>query len=265
MQRVSTFSLFLFRPTTWIVLFFTTINMPGVQHNTQSLGLNFTPGPVFYICLAFTIIMLFWPWIFFGVTWSLGGIQMHHTAARIVHEHPQDTAFFVTMLCNGLSTFTAILFSAAVVSLSQRWVVHKDTTILHITLFSALKNNGLPISLLGEGNFALFVLAVVYFLMFQLVTPGITALLTPVTFNRTISLSGTELDFASIDTGCIDWFNNNTIPHSCDWMVKSTSFHTKAAYSILPASVYFTDVQRVELHRLPRREPDGGRIGIRSW
>jgi hypothetical protein len=221
------------------------------SRSTLSLDLNLTPGPVFRLCLASTIIMLLWPWIFFGVTWGLGGIKMHHTAASIVHEHPQDAAYFVTALCSGISAFIVFLFSAAIVNLSQQWVVHKDTTVLHITLFSALKNVTPPVLLLREGKVALFVIAVVYYLLFLLITPGITALLTPVPFNQTISLTGTELDFASTDTGCIDWFNNNTIPHRCDWMVNLTFFHAKVAYSTLFISVYLTDVQWFELYRLP--------------
>jgi hypothetical protein len=36
-------------------------------------------------------------------------------------------------------------------------------------------------------------------------------------------VTGTELDFGSVDTTCIDWFNNNTIPHQCDWQVSIRS------------------------------------------
>lgn len=195
--------------------------------------LSLTPDPIFYMCLGFTIIMLFWPWILFGITWGSGGIQMPKTAAKVVYEHPQDAAFFVTTICNGFSTLIAILFSAAVVNLSQRWVVQKETTITHITFFTTLKNQELPALLWDEGKFFLFIIPIFYFAMFQFVTPGITALLTPIPFNQMIPLIGSELDFASTDSDCIDWFNNNTIPHSCDWMVNSTSFHTKITYSTL--------------------------------
>jgi hypothetical protein len=49
------------------------------------------------------------------------------------------------------------------------------------------------------------------------VTSGFTALLTPVVFNRHTPLNAKELDFGATDPACVDWFNNNTIPRTCDW------------------------------------------------
>jgi hypothetical protein len=117
---------------------------------------------------------------------------------------------------------TAHLFSKAAASVAQKWVVHKDADVANISFFTALKNRAPPIYLYHQGRFRYAAIVVLYIVIFTFVTPGITALLLPVPFNRKASLSGKELDFASNDTDCVNWFNENIIPDTCGWEVSDT-------------------------------------------
>jgi hypothetical protein len=176
----------------------------------------------FIIYLLITTIMMIWPWIFFGAVVGLHGIPMQHHVARVANAHPQDVAFFVTTISNVISLITAYLFSKAAASVAQKWVVHKNADVADISFFTALKNRALPIYLYHQGRFRNAAIVVLYMVIFAFVTPGITALLVPVPFNRKASLSGKELNFASNDTDCINWFNENIIPDTCGWEVSDT-------------------------------------------
>jgi len=126
--------------------------------------------------------------------------------------------FFVTAICNVISVIIAFLFSRAAVILAQKWIAHKHTTTSSIAFFASLKHHRAPpLSLRKWGKTQLFLVALFYSHIFTYVTPGLAVLLTPIVFNRKVAVTGTELDFGSVDTTCIDWFNNNTIPHQCDW------------------------------------------------
>lgn len=203
------------------------------QHNTY-----------FVRCVIITIMMILWPWIFFGAVWGLGGIQMHNSAARIVHKHPQDTAFFITSICTIICAIIGGLFSNAVVNLAQKMVAHKSTAVSRISFFTSLKNLSFPSSLFRQRRIRLFVIVVFYISIFTFVTPGITALLTPVPFNRKVTLIGSELDFASTNDTCISWFNNNTIPHTCDWEVSFLLFYNDT----VPYTLIMTGIQGFVLH-----------------
>jgi len=63
------------------------------------------------------------------------------------------------------------------------------------------------------------VLAGVCIAAFALVPSGTTSLITPVSFNRTWPLTGTELDFSSNVPDCVGWFAANTLTENCDWKV----------------------------------------------
>lgn len=162
--------------------------------------------------------MTIWPWIFFGAVFGLGGIEMHGHAGRVANNHAQDVTFFTTSISNCISLIIAYLFSKAVASVAQKWVVYKEMDVSRVSFFTALKNRAAPVSLFRQGRYRPFLIVVIYIAIFIFVTPGITALLLPHPFSRSTSLIGTELDFASNDTDCISWFNNNTVSNSCDWI-----------------------------------------------
>jgi hypothetical protein len=164
--------------------------------------------------LFLTIVMIIWPWIFFGVVWGAGGIQLHNSHAA---NNPKDTLYFVTAISNIIGMMSAYLFSKAVASLAQKRVVHKSMAISDVSFFTALKNRVPSFSLFRRGRRHLLVMVILYLIIFALITPGLTALLTPIHFNQKVQLFGTELDFASNHSDCIDWFHNYSIPTTCDW------------------------------------------------
>jgi hypothetical protein len=204
------------------------------DHETKSTGSDHTTpakeyswyaqdhNKTFLIYLLLTFIMTIWPWIFFGAVFGLGGIEMHGHAERVANDHAQDVSFFTTSISNCISLIIAYLFSKAVASVAQKWVVYKEMDVSRVSFFTALKNRAAPVSLFRQGRYRPFLIVVLYIAIFIFVTPGITALLLPHPFSRNTSLFGTELDFASNDTDCISWFNNNTVANSCDWIVSLT-------------------------------------------
>ena len=149
---------------------------------------------------------------------GLDGVAMPLTAARTARYHPQEVSFFVTSLSGILNMIVGYLFSTAVSRLSQKYVAHKNPNIADISFFTHLKNRTFPMSLLYQGRTLLVLIVVLYMTVFNFVTSGISALLTPVIFNRHAQLQATELDFGATDRACVDWFNN-TILNICDWAV----------------------------------------------
>lgn len=176
----------------------------------------------FVLLLTFTTFMTIWPWVFFGIVVGLDGVAMPHRAAKIANDHPQDVSFFVTSISNTLSFVVGYLFTAAVSRLAQKYIVHKDPSIAHVSFFTNLKNRSFPMTLFNQGRLRPLLTVVLYMLVFNFVTSGISALLTPVIFNRHAQLQATELNFGATDPACVAWFNNNTISHQCDWTVSST-------------------------------------------
>ena len=213
--------------------------------------------------LAFTTFMTIWPWIFFGVVMGFGGVAMPLAAASIANRHPQDVSFFVTSLSNLLTFVIGYLFSAAVSRLSQKYVVHKDPNIAHISFLTHLKNRSFPKSLLEQHRVRPVLTVLLYMVIFNFVTSGISALLTPVVFNRHEQLQATELDFGATDPACIEWFNNNTIPHICDWTVTFMSRSTTIKTDLCVCS--YIGVQGCKLYNLPRRKSAGRRVGCCPW
>ena len=213
--------------------------------------------------LSFTTFMTIWPWVFFSVVMVFGGLAMPLKAARIANHHPQDVSFFVTSLSSVLNIVVGYLFSKAVSMLSQKYVVHKDPNIAHISFFTKLRNRSFPTSSWHQRRFRPFLIVILFMIFFIFVTSGNSALLTPVVFNRHEQLQATELDFGATDPACIGWFNNNTIPHICDWTVTFMSRSTTIKTDLRVCS--YIGVQGCKLHDLPRRKSAGRRVGCCPW
>jgi hypothetical protein len=181
---------------------------------------------VFFIShIIAAFIMTVWPWIFFAVVMGKGGIEMHGRAAASAYNHPRDTTFVITALASVVTFIIDYLFARGVTSLAQKWVVHKDLDIFHISFFTALKSHEFLWQredwreLLRPGRLFLAPTVMLFIFTFTFVTSGLTSLLTPVSFTKTSALNGTELDFGSTDPGCISWFASSTFPDTCDWIV----------------------------------------------
>ncbi|KDR68394.1 hypothetical protein GALMADRAFT_231359 [Galerina marginata CBS 339.88] len=177
------------------------------------------------LLLAGITIMLVWPWIFFGVLWAKNGIPLNNRFARVVTDNPRTTNYFVTIIAIVINAIIGILFSKAVLRFAQEWMVPKPSvTIFHVSLISAFMNrkflmpHGLRDTyLLERKRWLRVVLVVVCVLTFTNVTSGVTSLITPFPFNRMASLRGSELNFSSTATECLDWLNAHPIPNDCNW------------------------------------------------
>jgi len=176
--------------------------------------------------LAGIFVMLLWPWILLITIWLKGGIQMSDNMARVVKKHPQRTNFFITLFANIISIIVSILFSTAVVRFSQAWARNNDhVTVFDVSLISAFRNQNWPWGmkdhkyLLIRNRWLPAVLAGACIAAFSLVPSGTTSLITPVSFNQTWPLKGTELDFSSNATVCTDWFRSTRNKGTCDWKV----------------------------------------------
>jgi len=175
--------------------------------------------------LAGIFVMLSWPWIFLCIIWARGGIPLGEHLAKVVENHPQRTSFVITLFASINSIITSILFSTAVVRFSQEWARNNDhITVFEISLISAFRNQIWPWEmqdhkylLIGKRWLAA-VFAGVCIAAFALVPSGTTGLITPVPFKQTWPLYGTELDFSSNATDCLDWFSDNW-SDNCDWKV----------------------------------------------
>ena len=171
--------------------------------------------------------MLVWPWIFLAIIWARCGVQMSDHVAKVVKNHPQWISFFITLLGNIVSIIVSITFSAAVLRFSQEWATNKDhVTVFDVSLISAFSNQSWPWGikdhkyLLNRNRWLPVVLAGACIAAFALVPSGVTSLITPVSFNRTWPLTGTELDFSSNAADCVGWFQDpRNLPDTCDLQV----------------------------------------------
>ena len=175
------------------------------------------------------LVMLLWPWIFLATIWVVRGVQMSDHVAKVVKNHPQRVSFFITLLANIVSIIVSIIFSTAVLRFSQEWAINNGhVTVFHVSLISAFRNQNWPWGikdhkyLLIRKRWLPVVLAGACIASFALVPSGITSLITPVSFNRTWPLTGTELDFSSNAADCLGWFQDpGNLPNICDFQTFS--------------------------------------------
>jgi len=176
--------------------------------------------------LAGIFVMLLWPWVFLSTVWALGGVQMGERVVKVVRAYPQGTSFCLTLLGNIVSIIISIMFSTAVVRFAPEWATNNNhVTVFEVSLISAFRNQTWPWDikdhryLLVRDRWLPVVLAGACIAAFTLVPPGTTSLITPVSFNRTWPLIGTELDFSSNASDCVDWFAAHPLPNLCSWRV----------------------------------------------
>jgi len=157
--------------------------------------------------------------------WALGGVQMSDHVAMVVKNHPQKIGFFITLLGNIVSIIVSTIFSTAVLRFSQEWATNNDhVTVFDVSLISAFRNQSWPWGiedhkyLLVRNRWLFVVLSGACIAAFALVPSGTTSLITPVSFNRTWRLKGTELDFSSNAVDCVSWFQDpGNLPNPCDF------------------------------------------------
>jgi len=155
---------------------------------------------------------------------------MSENIARLVEKHPQRTNFFITLFANIISIIVSILFSTAVVRFSREWAKNNDhVTVFDVSLMSAFKNQNWPWEIKDHKHLLIrkrwlpAVLAGVCVVAFAVVPSGTTSLITPVPFQKTWNLTGTEIDLSSEFNNCV---NESFLSHSthlkdgyCTWIV----------------------------------------------
>jgi len=173
--------------------------------------------------------MLLWPWVFFGVVYATKGIQMNNHLAKVVTDHPHSTTFFATLIANIVCLLINVLFSFAVIRFSQEWIAtHEVVTVFDVELIMALRHQTWPWSLkdvkklLVRNRVVPVVLAATCIGTYTFIPSGITSIITPVPFNKNVTLQGTELDLSSTD--CQAWLETHPVSNNCDWGVRHTYY-----------------------------------------
>ncbi|EAU93628.2 hypothetical protein CC1G_02858 [Coprinopsis cinerea okayama7 len=174
--------------------------------------------------LLLSIIMLLWPWATWGAIFGVKGVKMNNGLAKIVDKHPQTTNFLVTVVGTLIAFGVDLVFTIAVVRLSHEALINKGvpTSLFHVTLAGAFRSHSIQwpwshLKLLLIPHFWPIFALCTFILTLQFVPSGSTSLLLPVRFDRNETLSGTELDFASTDPGCISWLDEHRLGNECDW------------------------------------------------
>ena len=73
----------------------------------------------------------------------------------------------------------------------------------------------------GFSRLAVVALLLASLAALALIPSGTANLITPVEFNKTADLRGTELDFTSADPECIAFLGRSQLTNLCDWKVRS--------------------------------------------
>ena len=181
------------------------------------------------------LIMLVWPWLFFTAVWVKSGIKITHKVAAVIIQNLHTTTYLVTLISSVNTIIVTFFYSIAIVRFSQEWATHARTPKpLHLRTLLALRHQRWRTN--GNGarsSWGLAVLVFVCFAMFPNLTSSISTLITPVRFNRTSTLTGTELDFSSTARECVFWFKTNPISNTCNWKVSQTNARLTATNLII--------------------------------
>ena len=170
------------------------------------------------------LIILALHWLFFGIVFVREGVhwQLNNHHSKIVNNNPQRTNFVITQVGIIVQLIVGALFSYAVVRFTQEWIMDARITVYHIFLVNGFKSRGLldVAKVITRHRWLPAVPLLAYVLAFINVPSGTTSLITPIPFNRTVDLEGTEINFSSKATDCLEWLNSHYVSNSCDWEVR---------------------------------------------
>ncbi len=191
---------------------------------------------------------------------------MNDHLTKFVTQNPHSTNFIVTLIGSLVCLVVDILFSFSVVRLAQEWLaVADEVTVFHVSMLSAFRYQSWPWGVkdlkivFGRKRWLLVLLLGVCIGAFTFVPSGTTSLLSPIPFNETVALSGTELDFSSTAIDCIQFLDANPLSNNCDWQVSwLPPQHQRLAHDNFP------EIQRCSIYELSGSEPVGRRPRIGS-
>ncbi|KAJ2912777.1 hypothetical protein MD484_g7634, partial [Candolleomyces efflorescens] len=189
------------------------------------------------ICI---ICMLLWPWVFFGVVKARNGVQMSNELSEKVARHPHQVGAIVTFIGTINRLIATLLFGKAVVRLGQEIIATNSSqdspqaTVFGISALLAFRHMTLVWGVRqwknlvqGFSRLAVVALLLASLAALALIPSGTANLITPVEFNKTADLRGTELDFTSADPECIAFLGRSQLTNLCDWKTyHNTQFTT---------------------------------------
>jgi hypothetical protein len=140
------------------------------------------------------------------------------------------TTVVVTLLGTLNRIVATFLFGCTIVRYGQERVAKegRPITVFGVSALLAFRHMSL---MWGVGEWwALFkrgrrlgVVALLFLSLaaFALIPSGTAGLLTPARFNKTSALTGSEVDFTSIDTDCVQWMEQEQplFSYECSWEV----------------------------------------------
>lgn len=181
----------------------------------------------FDIFLCFGILfMLFWPWTFFVVVYTKGGIQLSSGLADAVQRYPEQVSAIAALVGTANRLAVTWLLGQAIVKLGQALITGTGVTVFDVSALFAFRymTPGWGAEQLKGLTRRGWRLAIVVLLLATLgasalIPSGTAGLVTPGKFNKTAELRGTELDFTSSEPGCLAWLEENRVRTSCDWKV----------------------------------------------
>ena len=170
-------------------------------------------------------IMLTWPWIFIAVVWVKNGIQMNNHVAQVITNNPHATTYFITLICSIISMIVSALFSLSIIRFAQELVTFgRPTAPFTARVLLAFRHRNWTLGrsvkyLMSRRRWWCALLLIICLFTFPHLISSTTSLLTPAPFNRTVELTGTELDFSSTASDCLTWLVANPISNNCSWQV----------------------------------------------
>ena len=185
--------------------------------------------------LSAILIMLIWPWLFFGVVWAKSGIEITPNVAALIRQNPHTITYFITFISSLNTIIITFLYSVAIVRFSQEWATHAGTPRpLHIRTLLALRHQRWRADGKGAKNgWGFAVLVFICFAMFPNLTSSASTLITPAPFNRASNLTRREVDYSSTAPECVEWFKSNPIGNDNELHASQTNFATYTAANLM--------------------------------
>lgn len=151
------------------------------------------------ILISSTVILMnLWPWIYFGGLSTTGGVLLSAKLAVYAVGYPQPLHSLITFIGTLNRTDVAYPFGCAIQRLRKHLIAHRSLSIFKVIVLLGFKN-----------------LVYAYFVV------GTSVLLTPDNFRKTVLLQGSELNFLSEDTSCLQRLEAHRKSNVCGQELRS--------------------------------------------
>ena len=178
-----------------------------------------------------------WPWICLGYVWHQDGVLAPPRVASWATTYPRSVTYVATLIGTVFSALTAWFFSKAIVRFSQKWLARRqEVDIFHVSFLVTLRYKFFPWGFKELSEYRhrwhLLIVVAACILAFGVIPPGISALVSPNSYNKIVHLTGSELNFASSDPACSAWLANHPmIRGNCSNFVRPTGLESTSISS----------------------------------